>query len=76
MSELQCCREVEALRGICSDYSGYRKSSRSILLITDRNDKKDKSRQYLVHMHINELCFEKWISELITRYSTIRLLVY
>ena len=38
MSKLQCSREVGALRGICSDYSGYRKSSRSIRLITDWND--------------------------------------
>ena len=26
-------------------------------------------------MHINALCFERWTSELITRYSMIRLLV-
>ena len=75
MSELQCSREVEALRGICSNYSGYRKSSRSIKLITDWNDMKDNSRQYPVHTHINTLCFERWTSELITRCSMIRLLV-
>ena len=75
MSELQCSREVGALRGICSDYLGYRKSSHSIKLITDWNDMKDNSRQYLAHMHINALCIERWTSELITRYSMIRLLV-
>ena len=36
---------------------------------------KDNSRQYPVHMDINTLCFERWTSELITRYSMIRLLV-
>ena len=75
MSELQCSQEVRVHRGICGDYSGYRKSSHSMKSITDWNDIKDNSRQYLVHMYINALCFERWTSELITRCSMIRLLV-
>ena len=45
MSELQCSPEVEVLRGICSDYSGYQKGSRSMKSITDWNDKKNNSSQ-------------------------------
>ena len=75
MSELQCSQEEGALRGICRDYSGYRKSSHSLKLITDWNHIRDNSRQYPVHMHINALSFERWTSELITQSSMIRLLV-
>ena len=52
MSELQCSREVTALRGISSGYSGYRKSSSSMKLISDWNDIEDNSDIYPVHMHI------------------------
>ena len=75
MSELQCSREVGGLRSIYCNYSRYRKSSHSIKLITDWNDKKDHFGQYPVQMHIKALCFERWTSELNTRYSMIRLLV-
>ena len=53
MSELQCLREVCALRGIYRDYLGYQKSSRSRMSITDWNDTKDNSDIHPVHMLIN-----------------------
>ena len=71
MSELQCSREECVLRGICRGYSGYQKSSRSMKLITDWNDMEDNSDIHPVHMHIIAQCFERWLSELITRSSMI-----
>ena len=50
MSELQCSRDIFTLRGICSYYSGYQKSSRSMKVITDWNNMEDNSDLYPVHI--------------------------